>query len=417
MNQRSFVRNTWVFRSQGFLEMLEEKMKYTYGVSAALALLLPLFGTPSMAQEPLKIGFISTLSGPQGATGEEMLNAYKLALEKTGNTLGGIPVELVVGDDQAKPQVAVQLAREMIQRDGVQLFTGTLQGPVTDAVTSLVTPQGRFVIVPVGASSNLAGEQCNENLFVAGWSTDTMFEAIGEALKGKQNVAVIATNYQAGWDIVAGVKRTYGDALHAELLTTLGQSDFSAEISQIRASGATSLVIFLPGGDGIAFMRQFHQSGLGQSVQVYSAGFQADESLFKAIGDGAVDILTASNWYAALDNPANQAFVTAFRERHDATPSTVAALAYDAVMMMDAALGAVGGDLSDKEALRAALKSTPFASVRGNVSFGPNHYPVQDFYLARVTKADDQKLHSVVTSKIFERRADVHASKCAMGKS
>lgn len=392
-------------------------MAYAYRVSTALAVLLPFLGTPSMAQEPLKIGFISTLSGPQGATGEEMLSAYKLALEKTGNTLGGVPVELVVGDDQARPQVGVQLAREMIQRDGVQLFTGTLQGPVTEAVTSLVTAQGRFVVVPVGASSNLAGEQCNENLFVAGWSTDTMFEAIGEALKGKQDVAVIATNYQAGWDIVAGLKRTYGGDLHAELLTTLGQSDFSAEISQIRASGARSLVIFLPGGDGISFLRQFHQSGLGESVQIYSAGFQADEALFKAIGDGALNMLTASNWYAALDNPANQEFVKTFRERHGATPSTVAALAYDAVMMMDAALGAVGGDLSDKEALRAALETTSFDSVRGSMRFGPNHYPVQDFYLARVSKAGDDKLQSVVTSKIFEGRSDAHAEKCTMGKS
>lgn len=392
---------------------MKKYISYIGAAAVALPLLSAGFAT---AQEPLKIGYIGTLSGPVGASGEEMLAAFKMALEESDNTLGGRKVELVIGDDQAKPQTGVQLARDMMQRDGIEIFTGMVQGPVTEAVTSLVTPRDNFVVVPVGASSTMAGKGCNANLFVGGWSTDTNYEAIGQSLKGSNKVAAIATNYQAGWDAVAGFKRTYGDDLLGEFLITFGQSDYSTEISQLRASGATSLVMFLPGGDGIAFLRQFQQAGLGQTIQLYSAGFQADEAFFRAVGDGAMGMRTAGNWYAALDNPVNQAFVAAYREKHGKTPSTVAALAYDSARILDAALRTVAGDISDKQALRAALRNVSFESVRGKVTFGNNHFPVQDFYLASVAKSDSGQLHSVVSERLLEARADAHAGECQMAE-
>lgn len=388
--------------------------KYISYISAA-AVALPLLSAGSAAaQEPLKIGYIGTLSGPVGASGEDMLAAYKMALEESNYTFGGRKVELVIGDDQAKPQTGVQLARDMMQRDGIELFTGMVQGPVIEAVTALVTPRDNFVVVPVGASSTMAGKGCNANLFVGGWSTDTNYEAVGQSLKGSKNVAAIGTNYQAGWDAVAGFKRTYGDELVGEFFITFGQSDYSSEISQLRASGATSLVMFLPGGDGIAFLRQFQQAGLGQTVQLYSAGFQADEAFFRAVGDGALGMRTGGNWYAALDNPVNQAFVAAYREKFGKTPSTVAALAYDSARILGAALETVEGDISDKNALRSALRNVSFDSVRGKVTFGHNHFPIQDFYLASVGKTESGQLHSVVSEKILEARADAHAGGCQM---
>lgn len=262
----------------------------------------------------------------------------------------------------------------------------------------------------------MAGKDCNANMFVVGWNTDTMFEAIGKTLSGVDKVAVIATNYKAGWDTVEGLKRTYGKGLSAEILVKLGQSDFGAEISQIRASGATALTIFLPGGSGIAFMRQFKQSGLSKTVKVYAATFQADETTFGALGDAAIGMMNTGNWNADLDNAANQKFVDGFRKEYGRTPSILAAMSYDAVMLLNAALSKTNGDASNTQALRDALENVSFESVRGKIRFGANHFPIQNFYLSEVKVNNNGKLHNALVSTVYEDRADVHAKACKLGR-
>jgi branched-chain amino acid transport system substrate-binding protein len=381
-------------------------------VLAAASLSSGAWGAPDV----IKIGFINTLSGPAAAYGEEMLNAYQLALEERGGKLGGIPVDLIVGDDQSKPQVGIQQARQMIERDGVHLISGLLASHVTEAVNSVVLPTGKLVMAIAGGSSALAGENCRENFFVAAWNTDTMFEAIGARLaeQGAERVSVIATNYQAGWDAVAGLKKGYGKELAAEVLVQLNQSDFGAEISQIRAASPQALVMFLPGGSGIAFQRQFNQSGLRETVEPYVATFQADETTFGALGDSALGVINAGPWNPYLDNAANKQFVAAFRAKYGRNPSILAAMAYDTVLMLDAAVTAVGGEVEDSAKFRDALRAVKFESVRGSFAFNNNHFPIQDFYVSRIAKAPDGNLHNELISKIFETKADAHHDKCAL---
>lgn len=368
------------------------------------------------APEKIKIGYIATLSGPAGSLGEEMLKAYKLGLEHTGGKLGGIPVELVMGDDQAKPQTAVQLARQMMERDNVDFFSGLVFSHVVDAVNSVVLDAGKLVVAPVGGSSAMAGENCHENFFMVSWNTDTMFEAIGARLANEnvERVAVVATNYQAGWDSVEGLKRGYGGELAAEILVRLDQSDFGAELSQIRAASADAVVIFLPGGSGIAFMRQFNQSGLKDTVAPYSATFQADETAFSALGDAAKGMLNAGPWSPYLENETNQRFVESFREEYGRNPSILAAMAYDTVMLLDAAVAKADGEVNDIDKFREALETVEFDSVRGSIEFNNNHFPIQDFYLSRATDAPEGGMHNELITKVFDDRADAHHEKCPM---
>ncbi|MBF9234856.1 ABC transporter substrate-binding protein [Microvirga alba] len=390
-------------------------MRFTKTIGTALALMTSVAAAQA-APEKIKIGYISTLSGPAGSLGEEMLNAYRLGLEHTGGKLGGIPVELVTGDDQAKPQTAVQVARQMMERDKVSFFSGLLFSHVVDAVNAVVLPRDQIVVAPVGGSSETAGEKCNQNFFMVSWNTDTMFEAIGSqiAKSGIDKVAVIATNYQAGWDAAEGFKRGYGKAPTAEILVKLDQSDFGAELSQIRAADPKAVVVFLPGGSGIAFMRQFQQSGLQRTVVPYAATFQADETTFQALGTAAKGLMNAGPWSPYLDNPSNKRFVQAFREKYGRNPSILAAMSYDTVLLLDKAVSDAKGDVENPATFREALRRAKFPSIRGDIHFGNNHFPVQNFYLSKVADASGGGLHNELVGSIFEQRADAHQAKCTM---
>lgn len=383
----------------------------------AMALSTVVLVSPSIATpDAIKIGYIGTLSGPAGSLGEEMLNAFNLALEHTGGKLGGIPVQVVTGDDQAKPQTAVQLARQMIDRDKVDFFSGLLFSHVVDAVNSVVLPAGKIVVASVGGSSAMAGAKCNETFFMVSWNTDTMFEAMGAQL-AKDNVAkvaVIATNYQAGWDAVEGLKRGYGNPLAAEILVKLDQSDFGAELSRLKAAAPAAVVTFLPGGSGIAFMRQFHQSGLKSSIKPYAATFQADETTFKALGDSAKGLMNAGPWSPYLENDANKTFVNDFKTKYGRNPSILAAMSYDTVLLLDKAVADANGDVGDTPSFRAALKKVNFNSVRGKFSFGNNNFPIQDFYLSRVGDGPEGGLHNELVATVLKDKADAYHTQCSM---
>jgi branched-chain amino acid transport system substrate-binding protein len=370
------------------------------------------------AQTPdrISIGYIATLSGPGGLLGEEMVRGFRLMLEANGNRLGGVPVDLVVGDDQARPQVATQLARQMMERDNVHFVTGLVFSHVVEAVVASVLPTGRIVVATVGGSSELAGPGCNRNFFIVSWNTDTMFEAIGEHLKrqGARRVAAIAHNFQAGWDAVAGFKRTYGGDPVTEILVRLDQSEFSAEITQIRQSRPDALVYFLPGGAGNAFLRQYAQAGLFRTARPVTATVQVDELSFSAVGDAALGLNTVGPWSPTLDNPANRRFVESFAERHGRRPAIMAAMAYDAAGLLDAAIRGVNGRVTDTDAFREALKRADFQSVRGPFAFNRNNFPIQNFYLNQVDRDARGNLVTQYVSTVLERRGDSHVGRCSL---
>ncbi len=356
--------------------------------------------------EPVKIGMITTLSGGGAGLGIDVRDAFALAMKQANNP----DVTVLTEDDAMKPEIAVQIADKMIQSDKVDILTGIIWSNLAMAVVPSVTGQGIIYLSPNAGPSPLAGANCNANYFNVAYQNDNFHEAMGEyANKDYKKVFILAPNYPAGKDSLTGFKRFYKGELAGEVYTQLGQTDYAAEIAQIRASGADAVFFFLPGGMGIAFTKQWAQSGV--DLPLMGPAFSFSQDVLPAIGDAALGVKNSASWSHDLDNAANKAFVAAFQAEYSRLPSVYAAQAYDTANLILSAMGKAG--ISDKDAFRAALKEADFASVRGSFKFNTNQHPIQNIYVREVVKEGD-----VLTNKIigtaFENHEDAYAKDCKM---
>ena len=385
-----------------------------FATGAALTALL-LGASPSLAADPVKIGFIATMSGPGGALGQDMLDGFRLGIEQAGGTLGGREVELLTDDDQLKPEVGLQIANRMIERDDVDIITGIVFSNVMMAVAKPITDAGVILLSQNAGPSPLAGEQCLENFFSTSWQNDQTHEAMGKYLQdqGVKRLYVMAPNYQAGWDSIAGVKRYFEGEIVGEVYTKIGQPDYAAELAALRAAGPEATFVFYPGGMGINFVKQYAQAGLKDVAPLYSA-FTTDELTLDAQGEAALGSFASSFWTPGLDNPANRTFVEAFEQAYGRTPSPYAAQGYDAARLLDAALATLPEGDVDDAALREALLGAEFDSVRGDFSFNVNHFPIQDFYIRKVVETDGGLGFETVATA-FEDHKDAYYEACPLG--
>lgn len=357
--------------------------------------------------DPVKIGMITTLSGGGAGLGVDVRDGFLLALKQSGNK----DVEMVVADDGQKPELAVQLADKMIQSDKVQILTGIIWSNLAMAVVPNAVAQDIFYLSPNAGPSALAGAKCNKNYFNVAWQNDNLHEAMGSYANdaGYKKTFILAPNYPAGTDALTGFKRYYKGALAGELFTKVGQTDYAAEIAQIRASGADSVFFFLPGGMGIAFMKQYAQSGVG--IPVMGPGFSFDQDVLGAIGDAALGVKNSSQWSKDIDNEANKKFVEGFKAEYKRLPSLYASQGYDTANLILSALAKA--KVTDADAFRAALKAADFASVRGKFKFGPNNHPIQDIYVREVVK-EDGTLTNKIVGTAFKDHQDAYAAQCKM---
>lgn len=374
-------------------------------LSAAAAIAL---AAPSLA-EGVKVGLITTLSGGGAGIGADVRDGFMLALKQAGDA--GAQVEVILEDDQQKPDIAVQIADKMIQSENVDVLTGIIWSNLAMAVVPAATAQGKVYLSTNAAPSALAGEGCNPNYFSVSYQNDNLHEAAGAyaSEKGIKKMLIMAPNYPAGQDSLAGFKRFYNGEVVAEVYTQVGQTDFAGEIAQIRASGAEEVFFFQPGGMGIAFLKQYAEFGV--DIPLIGPGFSLSEDILPAVGDAALGIKSTSHWSTDLDNPANKAFVEAFRAEHGRFPSLYAAQAYDTANLLVSALAKAGPD--DQAAFLAAIKAADFASVRGKFSFGPNQHPIQDIYVLEVEKRDDALTNKIVGTAMTDR-GDAYAELCKM---
>ncbi len=382
-------------------------------IAAALA-----FAPPAMAQQKsLKIGFITTLSGPQGIIGKHMRDSVELALDHLGRKVGGLPTEVVYGDDQFKPDVGVQLAEQMLKRDQVDIMAGIIWSNVMMATVPVVTGAGKIMVGTNAGASPLAGAQCNELYFSASWNNDQSPEAMGKYLQesGVKELYVMAPNYQAGKDMVAGLKRYYKGNIVEELYTKMGQLDYQAEITQLRSRKPKAVFIFYPGGMGIQFIRQYVQAGLRDQIPLYSV-FTVDETTIPALKDAAIGQYEARFWTAEVDNPASKKYVADFRKKYGYTPSYYGAQSYDGILLIDSAVRAVKGNVKDTKGMVAAMRKANYKSIRGEFKFNNNHHPIQDFYLLKAVK--DPKSPEGITmhieQKVFDNHQDAYHKECKM---
>jgi branched-chain amino acid transport system substrate-binding protein len=369
----------------------------------------------AQAQDNLKIGLIATLSGPPAVLGQQMRNGFTLAVKTLGGKLGGRDVDVVVADDELKPDEAISKVKELIDRNKVDFVVGPIFSNILGAIMKPVTEAGVILISPNAGSSGFAGKDCNANFFVASYQNDQIHEVLGKYAQdsGLKKVVVIVPNYQAGKDAAAGFKQKFGGEILDEIYVPLGQLDYSAELSKVAAAKPDAIFAFLPGGMGVNFVKQFRQAGLADKITFLSA-FTVDESTLPAQQDAALGMYGGANWAPNLDNPQNKAFVDAYLKEYNAVPATYAFQAYDAALLIDSAVRQVKGDLTNKDALRTALMKADFKSLRGNFKFNTNHYPIQDFYLVKVAKRPDGKFETEIEKKVFSNYGDSYAKDCAM---
>ena len=375
-------------------------------ILAASMFALSLAGSGLAYAEPVKIGVITTLSGGGAGLGVDMRDAFALAMKQSGNK----DVELVIEDDAQKPEIAVQLAEKMIQSDKVDLLTGIIWSNLAMAVVPNTVAQDIIYLSPNAGPSALAGANCNKNYFNVAYQNDNFHEAMGQyANKDYKKTFILAPNYPAGKDSLTGFKRYYKGELGGEVYTQVGQTDYAAEIAQIRDSGADSVFFFLPGGMGISFMKQYAQSGV--NIPVMGPGFSFDQDILPAVGDAALGVKNSSSWSKDLDNEANKQFVEAFKAEYNRLPSVYAAQSWDTANLILSALSKAS--VKDKDAFRAALKAADFKSVRGEFTFNTNNHPVQNIYVREVIKEGDVLTNKIVATA-FEDHKDAYADQCKM---
>lgn len=379
-------------------------MKFT--LSLAMAALLT---APAMAA-PIKIGMITTLSGGGAGLGVDTRDGFDLAMKLAGDAAKDITV--ITEDDQQKPDVAVQIADKMIQSDKVDILTGIVWSNLAMAVVPAAVGQGKFYLSTNAAPSALAGAQCNKDYFSLSYQNDNFHEAAGQAATdaGYKNMVIMAPNYPAGKDALAGFKRFYNGEVASEIYTQVGQTDYAAEIAQIRDAGADAVFFFLPGGMGISFLKQY--SGSGVTTPLIGPAFSFSQDILPAVGDAALGIRNTASWSPDLDNPANKTFVEAFKAEYDRLPSVYAAQGYDTANLILSA--AAKADVGDHDAFHDALMAADFPTVRGKFRFGPNQHPIQDLYLREVVKLDDGTLTNRIVGTAMTDHADAYAADCKM---
>ena len=370
---------------------------------------------PVGAAETVKIGFITSLSGPAGIIGKHMKDSVELALDHLGRKVGGLEVEVIYGDDQRKPDVGKQLADEMLKKHKVHFVSGIIWSNVMLAVAPTVTREKVFMIGTNAGPHELAGKECSEYFFTTSWQNDETPEAMGKHMqdKGITDVYALAPNYAAGKDMIAGFKRYFKGRIVAEVYTKLGQQDYQAEISQIRASAPKAVFVFYPGDMGIQFVKQYAQAGLRGQIPLYSV-YTLDEVTLPAVKEAGLGNFETRYWSPDLNNEANRRYVSDFKKKFGYIPSFYGAQSYDGILLIDSAVRAVRGNLADRPGMIAAMRKADFKSTRGPFTYNVNQFPIQNFYLLRVVQNSDGEYATQIQSTVFEAHKDAYYKDCPM---
>jgi branched-chain amino acid transport system substrate-binding protein len=384
--------------------------------TAGLAVLFAFAAHAAVAQEKIKIGAILTLSGPAAGLGQQARDGFALAVKDLGGKMGGRDVEVVVADDELKPDGAVGKVKGLLERDKVDFVVGPIFSNILQAIHKPVTENKTFLISPNAGPSSYAGKNCNPYFYVTSYQNDQVHEVLGKVAqdRGYKRVYIMVPNYQAGKDSVAGFKLDYKGEVVEESYIPLGTLDFQVELSKIASLKPDAVFTFMPGGMGVGLVKQFKQAGLADKIPVLSA-FTVDESTLPAQQDAAVGMFGGADWAPDLDNPQSKKFVAGYEAAYNSVPGTYAMQGYDAAQLINSAVKAVKGDLSNKEAVIAALKKADFTSLRGGFKFNTNGYPIQDFYLTKVAKRPDGKFQTEIVQKVFSNYGDRYAKDCTPG--
>ncbi len=380
------------------------------------AALVAVVASPHLgAAKTVKIGYMDTFSGGFAIYGRHQKDGLELALDHLGRKIGGLDVEVIYGDTQRKPDVARLLAEKFLKKDRVDFIAGIMFSNVLAAVQKLVTRSKTILISTNAGWSGMAGKKCSPYFFSTSWQNDQPPEAMGQLMNNEDidNVLLLSANYQAGKDMLSGFERYYKGKIAGRILYRPGQRDFQPEISQIRAIGPSAIFGFIPGPWGIAFTKQYRAVGLHKKIPLYLV-FTIDYLTLSGHGKNAIGTFHTTYWNNQSKEPANQKFIKGFVAKYGYFPSQFAAQAYDAPLLIDSGVRAVGGDLSNKKGMIAAMEKANFASVRGKFSYNVNHFPIQNFYQREVVADENGNPKIVYRGIVFKDHKDAYYTQCKM---
>lgn len=386
--------------------------KLVLGAAAALSTMV---GSTALQADTVKIGFLNTFSGRAAVFGKHQKDGFELALDHLDRKVGGKGVKVIYGDDQRKPDAARQEVDAMLKKHRVDFVVGITWSNILAAVQKPVVRSKTFLISTNAGWSGMAGKQCSPYFFSTSWNNDQTPESMGKLLQDEpiDNVYLLTANYQAGKDMLAGFQRYYKKNIAGQILYKLGQTDFQAELSQVRAKKPGAIFGFFPGGMGIAFVKQYKAAGLDKNIPLYTV-FTVDHMTLKGHGKAAVGTFHTNYWDIDSKNPVNQRFIEDFIAKYNYHPSHFSAQAYDAALLINSAVKAVGGDLSNKDGMRDEMRKADFDSIRGKFSYNNNHIPIQNFYKREVVADADGNAKIVTRGVVFENHKDSHHQDCKM---
>ena len=386
--------------------------KLVLGAAAALSTMV---GSTALQADTVKIGFLNTFSGRAAVFGKHQKDGFELALDHLNRKVGGKGIEVIYGDDQRKPDAARQEVDAMLKKHRVDFVVGITWSNILAAVQKPVVRSKTFLISTNAGWSGMAGKQCSPYFFSTSWNNDQTPESMGKLLQDEpiDNVYLLTANYQAGKDMLAGFQRYYKKNIAGQILYKLGQTDFQAELSQVRAKKPGAIFGFFPGGMGIAFVKQYKAAGLDKNIPLYTV-FTVDHMTLKGHGKAAIGTFHTNYWDIDSENPVNQRFIKDFIAKYNYHPSHFSAQAYDAALLINSAVKAVGGDLSNKDGMRDEMRKANFDSIRGKFSYNNNHIPIQNFYKREVVADADGNAKIVTRGVVFENHKDSHYQDCKM---
>lgn len=362
----------------------------------------------------LKIGLMATLSGPAAIYGEHLRDGFMLAVNQSNGALGGLETNVIVTDDKLDPDYAADKAVELVEINGIDVLVGVNFSKIMLAVHDPVVRTRTLFIGTSSGPAPIAGRSCNRYFYSTASQDDQVHETMGRyaSLKGYQRVVTIAPDYEASRDVIAAFQRHFKGQIARELYPKLGQTDFSEEFRQIEGIAPDAIYAFVPGGMGVALVRQFHTSGLKGAIPFLSTK-TIDGISLPFMAETAEGLMSASSWAPNLDNPANKRFMREFFREYGYQPSIYAAQGYDAAKFIHFSLELTGG-VKETETLISAMNAAPFESVRGDFRFNDNQFPIQDFYLVEAVRRTSKLYEMEATARIFDDVGDAYSGSCRM---
>jgi branched-chain amino acid transport system substrate-binding protein len=351
---------------------------------------------------PIKIGYITPLSGGMAANGKDMLAGAELYLEEIGYQVAGRKIEFIVEDDEANPATGLTKTRKLVEKDGVHIMSGGLMASTGYALAPYIDSKEIPSTYPVMAPDDLTQRQRAKWIVRTGWNASEPSHPFGEyayqTLKYRK-ISIIGLDYAFGWECAGGFQQTFessGGKIVQKIWTPLTVNDFSPYLAQISRDVDAVWAMFT-GRSTLQFIKQYQEFGLKGKIALIGGGTLTDEHALPSMGDEAIGAMTALHYSEALDNPANKKFVKAYREKAKKAASYYSEGTYTGMRWIVEAIKAVNGDVENRAKLMEALRKVEIKDVpRGSFKLDDYGNPVQNVYVRKVERVGGELQNTVI---------------------